>query len=337
MEQPSEAVDEVVSENRGDSRRGWFDALVISAFGLLVGGGFYMALSDDEIRAGAMDTIRASPGELYRLLGEHFFLNPWFYVVFLAVLGLERLIPAKEEQPQFNEGVKQDLLWAVLKLAAQVTALPLYVIFLQYVYDNWLGFLTIHAVVEWPWLARLTLAVLVGDFMFWVSHYLRHEIRALWYFHAVHHSQKEMNFFTEYRVHPIDDLFIYTIGFIPLFMVNHSFVTLVGVVWIRHWHTRLYHSNIRSDFGPLRYVLVTPQSHRVHHSIEPHHRDMNFGLTFSIWDQMFGTQYRGWDEYPETGIDDDEFPFEQTSGARLGHVGRLIAQFLYPFRALARD
>jgi sterol desaturase/sphingolipid hydroxylase (fatty acid hydroxylase superfamily) len=51
-------------------------------------------------------------------------------------------------------------------------------------------------------------------------------------------------------------------------------------------------------FGDLvRYVLVTPQFHRVHHSIEPRHRDRNFGLTFSIWDHLFGTQYRGYDEY----------------------------------------
>jgi sterol desaturase/sphingolipid hydroxylase (fatty acid hydroxylase superfamily) len=162
---------------------------------------------------------------------------------------------------------------------------------------------------------------------------VRHHVRSLWYFHAVHHSQTELNFFTEYRVHPIDDVFLFTIGVVPLMMVRSGFAAIVAVVWIRHWHTRVYHSNIRSNFGLLRYVLVTPQSHRVHHSIEPRHQNHNFGLTFSIWDHLFGTQWRRYDEYPETGINDLDFPFEQR---RLGELGTLLGQLLYPFRALAR-
>jgi len=176
---------------------------------------------------------------------------------------------------------------------------------------------------------------LVGDFVFWVTHIVRHKVQLLWHFHAVHHSQKELNFLTEYRVHPVDDAFIYTIGFIPIFMFEHSFITIVAIVWIRHWHTRIYHSNIRSNFGILRYILVTPQSHRIHHSIEPEHRDKNYGLTFSIWDYMFGTQYKGYDEYPDTGIEEHLFPFEQ-GRSKWDTLGVLLEQLLYPFRAIAR-
>ena len=52
------------------------------------------------------------------------------------------------------------------------------------------------------------------------------------------------------------------------------------------------------------------QSHRIHHSHREEHRDKNFGAIFSLWDQLFGTQYRKYDEYPETGIDDATFPMK---------------------------
>jgi sterol desaturase/sphingolipid hydroxylase (fatty acid hydroxylase superfamily) len=100
---------------------------------------------------------------------------------------------------------------------------------------------------------------------------------------------------------------------------------------VARWYTRFYHGNIRTNLGPLRYVLVTPQSHRIHHSIEPRHLDTNFGALFSIWDRLFGTQYRGHDEYPETGIADAAFPHEAKGDLRSLLVTPL-AQMAYPLR-----
>tara|TARA_S200000501_G_scaffold347172_1_gene361332 strand:- start:606 stop:854 length:249 start_codon:yes stop_codon:yes gene_type:complete len=79
---------------------------------------------------------------------------------------------------------------------------------------------------------------------------------------------------------------------------------------------------------------VTPQSHRVHHSPILEHRDTNFGLTFSIWDHIFGTQYRNYDEYPITGIHDEGFPTEQDEPDK--NLAKLVLdQFIYPFRMVA--
>lgn len=272
---------------------------------------------------------------LYRTLVTEFFLNPWFYGVLAGVVLLERLLPAAPGRPVLAEGVRIDFAWVFLKLFLHAWVLPLYLVALRFAYDHYLGWLTIHRLDGWPRLGRILVALLVGDLVFWVTHVVRHKVSYLWYFHAVHHSQKELNFFTEYRVHPIDDVFLFTIGFVPIFMVDHSFIDVVAIVWTRHWHTRFYHSNIRTNLGPLRYLLVTPQSHRVHHSVEPRHHDKNFGLTFSLWDQLFGTQYRGYDEYPETGINDHAFPHEQAADG--GRLTTLIEQLVYPFRAIARS
>ena len=317
------------------SRRGPLEAIAFVLVTLTVAALGWHFWMEPAFRVAIGDSHAGSASRLSLTLMTEFFLNPWFYGVILLVVALEWAVPAQRQQRLLSRGVVQDLGWVFFRLIAHAWAMPFYIIFLRHLYDRHLSFLTIDSVAAWPWAARFAMALLFGDFVVYLTHVVRHKVAVLWYFHAVHHSQRELNFFTEYRVHPLDDIFVYTIGFIPIFMLDHSFVSVVAIVWLRHWHTRLYHSNVRSNLGPLRYVLVTPQSHRVHHSIDPRHHDTNFGLTFSIWDHLFGTQWRNYDEYPETGIEDHDFPFEQGTGV-FGVVSRLVGQLVYPFRKIAR-
>ena len=85
-----------------------------------------------------------------------------------------------------------------------------------------------------------------------------------------------------------------------------------------------------TNLGPLRYVFVTPQSHRIHHANNLEYRDRNFGSIFSIWDFAFSTQVRVYDEYPETGIDDTEFPLE-TSANPVKLLIMPVVQMVYCF------
>ena len=101
------------------------------------------------------------------------------------------------------------------------------------------------------------------------------------------------------------------------------------------WHTRIYHANLRTNYGFLKYILVTPQSHRIHHSIEPRHFNKNFGLFFSVWDRLFGTLYTNYDEYPETGVEDDRFPLEKGIEV-FALFGTFLAQLAFPFTAIFR-
>jgi len=143
-----------------------------------------------------------------------------------------------------------------------------------------------------------------------------------------------MNMFTDLRYHVLEYVIAHTVIFIPMFMLGVSHPNIVLLAFVAKWYRRFYHANIRTNLGWLRYVLVTPQSHRVHHSTAVEHRDLNFGVTFSIWDQMFGTQYRGWDEYPETGVDDETFPYETTFATL---PVQFLTQAAYPFYAIARN
>jgi sterol desaturase/sphingolipid hydroxylase (fatty acid hydroxylase superfamily) len=178
--------------------------------------------------------------------------------------------------------------------------------------------------------------LLLSDFLNWLHHFIRHKVELFWYFHAIHHSQLEMNLFTDLRVHGFERVIAKPIVFLPLFMLQLDAATAVWLVLAQEWYSRVYHANIRSNYGVLKHFMVTPQSHRIHHSIEPRHRDKNFGVIFTVWDRMFGTLYPSYDDYPDTGVDDPDFPLEgAATPAALARA--YFAQMVYPFRqALAR-
>ena len=137
--------------------------------------------------------------------------------------------------------------------------------------------------------------------------------------------------FTDLRIHPVEHLVALTIRFVPVMVLGLSKPEIFNLALITLWYTRFIHANVRTNLGPLRHVLVTPQFHRIHHSIEPRHRDQNFGVIFSFWDRLFGTVYPGCDEYPATGIADEDFPHE-TSYREI--LTAPFKQLAYPFRRI---
>jgi sterol desaturase/sphingolipid hydroxylase (fatty acid hydroxylase superfamily) len=177
--------------------------------------------------------------------------------------------------------------------------------------------------------------VLVSDFLAWFHHVVRHKVPLFWWFHTVHHAQRTLNAWTNERVHALDTLAATLIAFLPATVLGVSPPGMMGYVILSAWYTRLYHANLRTNYGILRFVLVTPQSHRVHHSIQPEHRDQNFGVIFSVWDHLFGTQCRDYDVYPETGISDAAFPQERRWADALS-LRSFLAQQLYPLRLFAQ-
>jgi sterol desaturase/sphingolipid hydroxylase (fatty acid hydroxylase superfamily) len=262
-------------------------------------------------------------------------LHPIFWFGFGAILLLERLYPAKPDQPTFSAGFAQDAVWFFVQpvLAAVITVTL--ATFLERVYRGHLSFLTIGALGHLPAWILFAWAVLLTDFLKWFHHWLRHKVPALWEFHAVHHSQRQMNLFTDLRYHMVEYLVSRSVKTFPLLALAADAPTVYSFSLFYAWYTRLYHANIRTSLGPLRYLMVTPQSHRVHHSIDPKHRDMNFGVLFTFWDWMFGTQYRGWNEYPDTGVADERFP-QETTVRGLALLRTPLRQHVYPFLALHR-
>ena len=123
--------------------------------------------------------------------------------------------------------------------------------------------------------------------------------------------------------------------FVPAFLFEHTFAIAGVYLAFDRLLDGFNHSNIRTDLGMLRYVMVTPQSHRIHHSRDPRHFEKNFGGILSIWDHLFGTQYRVYDEYPEVaGVPYLEYPNDPVGPPSdiAGILKAVWLQLVYPFR-----
>ncbi len=259
--------------------------------------------------------------------------SPFTYIALGIILLIERLMPAKRNQKILSVGFAQDTIWFILDICFQATIILALSTYWKAIYRESFDFLTIKAIEEFPFWLRMTIGILVADFAGYLHHYWRHKIWWMWPFHAIHHSQKELNLFTDVRYHIFEYAVtaITNVFFISMFTMNPYAVVYYSL--FHKWWTKLCHANIKHNFGPIKYILITPQSHRIHHSAEIRHRDMNFGILLSIWDYLFRTQYRKYDEYPDTGIDDHTFPLEQNN-KWWNLIWMPIKQHIYPFQAI---
>ncbi|MDH3708937.1 MAG: sterol desaturase family protein [Cyclobacteriaceae bacterium] len=153
-------------------------------------------------------------------------------------------------------------------------------------------------VMKWPTWAHLILGFFVRDFVQWWVHRLLHRNAFLWNFHKVHHSVEQMGFAAHLRYHWMENVVYRSIEYIPLaligiglrdFFIIHIFTLAVG-----HFN----HSNFKINIGVLKYFFNNPQMHIWHHAYDlPKEKKygVNFGLTLSVWDYLFGTDYIPYD------------------------------------------
>jgi lathosterol oxidase len=269
--------------------------------------------------------------EEVRQYAREIVFNPTLYFVVPFFLLLEYLFPCDASQQLWGKGFLQDAVWFAAAAPTRVLLLGAASQFLQSVYDKHLAFLTISSAANWPRFLQVAAALLVLEFLWWMTHLIRHKVLPFWYFHAVHHSQKELNTFTEDRVHFVDILTASVLMFIPFYIFQVPNLYAVAVVGLyRSIHSRFLHANVKINLGWLGWVIASPQFHRVHHSADPAHFDKNYGVVLSVFDYMFGTGHRTRDIYPETGIDDDQFPTENNTRL-LGLAENWVRQTTFPF------
>lgn len=237
--------------------------------------------------------------------------------------------------PFFSVAFRQDMLWYFVTMGFRLLFLGAWAHVVMVLYTQYLSFLTLPGVGQWHPIAQFALGVLLADFARWLSHLIRHKVPLFWAFHSVHHAQRDLNLFTDARVHPVDRMVSSLITSFALLVAGNGVPAVILWMVIETLYPKFYHANVRVAFGPLRYLLVTPQSHRVHHGVEHRYHDCNFGFLFSVWDRLFGTQHPEHDIWPPTGIPGREFPLEQ-EGSPVGLLQTLLRQLVYPFTSLRR-
>ena len=136
------------------------------------------------------------------------------------------------------------------------------------------------------------------------SHRASHRVGILWRFHAIHHSIEELDWLAAARLHPVDQAFRQTCVAFPLLLLGFSRGTFVAVAGFFGFQAILVHSNVRITFGPLRWLIATPEFHHWHHSSDPAAYNSNFAGEFPLLDALFGTLHLPRREWPAAyGID----------------------------------
>lgn len=178
-----------------------------------------------------------------------------------------------------------------------------------------------------PWLAA-PIAVVALDFSIWLQHVVMHAVPALWRLHRVHHADLDYDLTTGVRFHPIEIVLSILVKFAAIVVLGPPVVAVIVFEVLLNASSMFNHGNVRLSGAldrVLRHVVVTPDMHRVHHSVDDDETNSNFGFNLSWWDRLFGT-YR---DQPRAGHE------AMTIGIR-GHrdpreVARLPGLLLLPF------
>jgi sterol desaturase/sphingolipid hydroxylase (fatty acid hydroxylase superfamily) len=156
--------------------------------------------------------------------------------------------------------------------------------------------------------AVIAASLFLHDLWFYWAHRLEHAVPFLWEFHKLHHSDERMNATTWARDHFLQVVWrqvfpTFTLGLLMDLDVREAGVAGFYFAVFTSLLSMFYHSGVRLRTPWLDRVLVTPQVHRIHHSVDPTHYNRNFADFLPIFDIVFGT-YRqpDRDEFPSTGL-----------------------------------
>jgi sterol desaturase/sphingolipid hydroxylase (fatty acid hydroxylase superfamily) len=185
-----------------------------------------------------------------------------------------------------------------------------------------------------PIVIAVPLAVIAMDFVIWLQHVMVHAVPLLWRLHRVHHADLDYDLTTGARFHPLEIILSMLIKFATISVLGPPVVAVVIFEVMLNGTAMFNHGNIRLPAGvdrALRWVFVTPDMHRVHHSIEDDETNSNFGFSLTWWDRLFSTyreQARAGQIGMTIGIRDFTDPQQ---------VDRLDGMLLLPFKGEVSD
>ncbi len=253
----------------------------------------------------------------------------WFIAVSLLFFLLENLKPWRKNQAMIRKDFWLDAFYMVFNImlfsvigykAASDVFAQLFNDFLQWAFGiQNLLMLELHQLSGWQY---ILIMFIVSDFISYWIHRLLHRVPWLWEFHKVHHSVEQMGFAAHLRYHWMENIVYKSLKYIPLTMIGFGLQDLFFLYVFELAWGHFNHANFTIPLGPLKYIFNNPEMHIWHHVKElPDGRyGINFGLTLSIWDYIFGTNhipYNGRDiELGFEGVEDfpEDFVRQQLNG-----------------------
>jgi len=184
------------------------------------------------------------------------------------------------------------------------------------------GLLNVVGAPSW---AAAIAAVLILDMAIYLQHVMFHAVPALWRLHRMHHADLDFDVTTGARFHPFEIMLSVAIKMGVIILVGAPAVAVLIFEVLLNATSMFNHSNIMLPLGldrALRWVVVTPDMHRVHHSVAPHETNSNFGFNLPWWDRLLGT-YR---DQPETGHREMAIGIDLFRDPAQLHLHRMLVQ-----------
>lgn len=229
---------------------------------------------------------------------------PWYtnyfwglIILSLLVWSMEILFPWRKEQSVFRKDFWLDGFYMFFNFFLFTIAISGFYKLLQLGFED-IGIgedsLALFDPSSWPMWSQLLVFFIVLDFVQWFTHSLLHKYPFFWKYHKVHHSVKEMGFAAHLRYHWMENILykpLKTFGVMILFGFEPTQAYIVHFIAIAIGH--INHANIKITWGPLKYIFNNPVMHLYHHAytIPEGTYGVNFGISLSLWDYIFKTDY----------------------------------------------
>ena len=254
----------------------------------------------------------------------------WLIAISLFFWSLELIFPWREKQGAFRKDFWLDtfymffnfFLFSLIGFAAVSNVVSTAFNDLIFNLFGWRNLVAIQVGALPVW-AQFLILLVIKDFIQWNIHRLLHRVNWMWEFHKVHHSVEEMGFAAHLRFHWMENVIYRTLEYIPLSMIGFGIqdFLLVHVFTLAWGHFN--HANIKVPLGALKYIFNNPQMHIWHHAEHiPSRYGVNFGITLSVWDYLFKTNY-----LPKEGRD-ESLGFDQLKQ----FPKTFFNQIIYPFK-----
>lgn len=224
-----------------------------------------------------------------------------FIILILVFLMLEQIWPRRAP----DDTVRFRRLNNIILLAVNYIAVRLLVPLATFemavsVAERDIGLLNL---ISLPLFLNVILTLIIFDLLIYLQHLITHKVRFLWRIHRVHHTDLAIDVTTGIRFHPLEIVLSMFYKLAAVYLIGPVAFAIILYEIMLNGAALFTHSNIKLNPGLdrlLRMVFVTPDMHRIHHSVIRQETDSNYGNIFSFWDKLFKT-YRA---LPEAGYDD---------------------------------
>ena len=226
----------------------------------------------------------------------------FFFGIFLIMALWEVLAPRRQlTEPKGKRWLNNIGLVVLNTLLVRVLFPTAAVGMAQYATQQGWGMLNL---LDWPYWLSIVFAVVILDAAIYLQHVMFHAIPVFWRLHRVHHADLDFDVTTGARFHPVEIVLSMLIKFAVIILLGPPLLAVMVFEVLLNATAMFNHANIRLPLPldrVIRWLIVTPDMHRVHHSHLEHETNSNFGFNLSLWDRLFGT-YRDQPQDGHTGM-----------------------------------